>query len=58
MFSYGQLSEQVLQPMHVSALMEMIPVSGLRWIAPVGQPIMQTGSTQCMQAWVNISELY
>ena len=44
----------VLQPMQVRSLMRTVPVSGSRAIAPVGQPIMHTGSTQCMQAFATM----
>ena len=36
--------------MQVQVVDDHLPVGDSRWIAPVGQPIMQTGSTQCMQA--------
>ena len=32
----------------------LVPPIASRWIAPVGQPIMHTGSTQCMQAFVTM----
>ena len=52
--SYGQLLAHVAQPMHVRSLIRTVPVSASRPIAPVGQPIMHTGSTQCMQALATI----
>jgi hypothetical protein len=51
---YGQLFAQVLQPMHVRSLIRTIPVSPSRAIAPVGHPIMHTGSTQCMHAFATM----
>ncbi len=36
--------------MQVRSLIRTVPVSESRAIAPVGQPIMHTGSTQCMHA--------
>ncbi|MCX7158564.1 MAG: hypothetical protein NT176_05245, partial [Proteobacteria bacterium] len=41
---------QVPQPMQLISLITTMPPSVVREMAPVGQPIMQTGSTQCMQA--------
>jgi len=42
-------------PMQVRSLICTTPLNPSRPMAPVGQPIMQTGSTQCMQAWAIIS---
>ena len=36
--------------MQVVSSIRTLPLPGSRWIAPVGQPIRQTASTQCMQA--------
>ena len=44
------LFAQVAQPMHGVSLMTTCPLVGSRPIAPVGQPIMHTGSAQCMHA--------
>ena len=44
MLSHGQRRTQLPQPMHVSASIATSSVPSGRVIAPVGQPIMQTGS--------------
>ena len=46
MLSHGQRLPQLWQPMHVSLLIVTSSVPSGRLIAPVGQPIMQTGSVQ------------
>ena len=46
---------QTLQPMQVRSLIRTTPVAASRPMAPVGQPIMHTGSTQCMHAWATIN---
>src|SRR5512134_1624561 len=40
--------------MHVAGLMTTWPANDSRWIAPVGHPIMHTGSAQCMHALATI----
>src|SRR5665647_2606007 len=47
MLTYGHLRAQFSHPMQLS-LMSTSP-SANRWIAPVGQPIMHSGSRQCRQ---------
>ena len=42
------------QPIQVISLMMTVPCSTVRWMAPVGQPIMQTGSAQCIHAFATI----
>ena len=50
----GQELAQVPQPIQVSSLITTAPVSSERWMAPVGQPIMHTGSAQCIHALATI----